>query len=257
MPGDLFNPRVHPAGLSDADLETLQVFGVRRVLAVADATAHPATADGLLAHFDELVGPQLTRLRRAGLDAAVALGVHPQVVPRRGLTQVLDALPGYFEQAYVVALGQLGLKTASSLEVEALLAQLAIAHQFKRPALVSAPLDDTERLTRKILSTVQQSELAPGRVLLEGANGKTVRGVLALGFWAGLTVHPTQLPVERAVALVRSLGPTKLILSDAAGFGSSDIVSLGRAAHRLKKAGLSNRVIRLVTHDHAASLFRR
>lgn len=251
----LFNPRIHPAGLSDADLETLQLFGVRGVVAVADASA-PATADGLLAHFDRLCGPELTRLERAGLKVGLALGVHPRCVPRRGLSQVLDALPGYLSQRGVVALGQLGLLTGSALELEALQAQLALAHQFRRPALVSAPLEDTERVTKKILTALQQCELPRNRILLDGAVPKTVRGIVALGFWAGLTVHPAQLEVDRAVALVRALGATRLVLDDAAGLGSSDILSLGRAAHRLKKAGLSQRIIRLVTHDHASALFR-
>lgn len=234
----------------------MQIFGVRAVVAVADSTAHPATVEGLLAHFDELVGPQLSRLERAGLKVGVALGVHPLCLPRRGLSQILDALPGYLQTGRVVALGQLGLRTGSEVEQEALLAQLALANQFKRPAIVTAPELDTERITRRTLVTLQASELAPERILLDGATSKTVRGIRELGFFAGLTVHPALLPVEKAVALVRALGPERLILDDAAGFGASDIVALGRAAHRLEKAKLSARVIKRVTWDHAAALFR-
>ncbi|MFO0594139.1 MAG: hydrolase TatD [Myxococcaceae bacterium] len=252
----MLNPRIHSAGLSDADLETLQIFGVEKVITVADSTAHPATPEGLFAHFDWLVGPERTRLVRAGLKVGVAIGIHPRVVPRRGLGQVLDALPRYLQLPSVVAVGQLGLRACSEPEIEALLAQLAAANQFNKPALVSCPAEDTERITKRTLAVLQESELPPERILVDGAIGKTVRGIRELGFFAGLTVHPEHLTVEKAVTLVRQLGPERLVLGDAAGLGASDLVALGRAAHRLAKAGLSARVIRRVTHDNAASLFR-
>ncbi len=250
-----FDPRIHPAALTDQDLETLQIFGVRGVLAVADATAHPATPEGIFAHFDELLGTQLPRLERSGLRAWAALGVHPRVVPHRGLGQVLEALPGYFKGGKVVALGQLGLSKGDEREEEALLEQLALAHQFNRPAIVSAPGIEKERVTRKLLAVLQRSELGAGRILVDGAVGKTVRIIRELGYFAGLTLHPDHLSVEKAVALVRSLGPERLVLDTAAGDGASDILALGRAAHRLAKGGLSAKVIRRVTLDNAATLF--
>lgn len=250
-----FDPRIHPAALTDQDLETLQIFGVRAVLVVADATAHPATPEGIFAHFDELLGVELPRLERSGLRAWAALGVHPRVLPHRGLGQVLEALPGYFKGGKVLALGQLGLAKGDEREEEALLEQLALAHQFNRPAIVSAPGIEKERVTRKLLAVLQRSELEPGRILVDGAVGKTVRIIRELGYFAGLTLHPDHLTVEKAVALVRSLGPERLVLDTAAGDGASDILALGRAAHRLGKGGLSAKVIRRVTLDNAATLF--
>ena len=82
-----------------------------------------------------------------------------------------------------------------------------------------------------------------------------MRTIREFGFVAGLTLHPDHLTVEKAVALVRSLGPERLVLDTAAGDGASDILALGRAAHRLARAGLSSKVIRRVTFDNAATLF--
>lgn len=251
----VFDPRLHPAALSDQDLETLQIFGVRSVVVVADATAHPATPDGLFAHFDELLEVQLPRLERSGLKAWAALGVHPRALPHRGFGQVLDALPHYFRGGRVVALGQLGLSRGDEREEEALLEQLALAERFNKAAIVSAPGLEKERLTRRLLATLERSPLPRARVLVDGAVGKTVRAIRALGYVAGLTLHPDHLTVEKAVTLVRSLGAERLVLDTAAGDGASDILALGRAAHRLAKAGLSARVIRRVTLDNAAALF--
>lgn len=249
------DPRVHPVALDERDLETLQLFGVKTVIAVADATAHPATPDGLFAHFDELLR-QVTRLERAGLKARLALGVHPRVLPRRGLRQVLDALPSYLRGGKVVALGLLGLARATEPEEEALLAQLELAERFQLAAIVSVPDADKERVTRRLLSTLQRAELPASKILVDGAVGKTVRAIRELGFHAGLTLHPDHLTVEKAVTLVRNLGPERLMLSSAAGDGASDILSLSRAAHRLERGGLTASVVRRVTRDNAASLFR-
>ncbi len=251
----LVDPRIHPAALDARDLETLQLFGVKSVIAVADHTAHPATPDGLFAHFDALLGTQLPRLERAGLTARAALGVAPQVLPRRGLRQVLDALPSYLRGGKVVALGLLGLFRADEREVEGLLAQLALAERFNLPAMVAAPGTDRERVTRRLLVALRETELPPSRILIDGAVPRTVRAIRALGFQAGLTLHPDHLSVERAVALVRALGPERLMLDTAAGDGASDILALSRAAHRLEKAGLSASVIRRVTRDNATALF--
>ena len=248
------DPRIHPAALDERDLETLQLFGVKAVIAVCDATAHPATPEGLFEHFDELLG-HVNRLERAGLRARAALGVHPLVLPRRGLRQVLDALPSYLRGGKVVALGLLGLARGTEFEEDALLAQLELAERFQLAAIVSVPDADKERVTRKLLATLQRSELPAAKIMVDGAVGKTVRAIRELGFHAGLTLHPNHLTVEKAVTLVRALGPERLILSSAAGDGATDILSLPRAAHRLEKAGLTASVIRRVTRDNAAALF--
>lgn len=248
------DPRIHPAALDERDLETLQLFGVKAVVAVADATAHPATPEGLFAHFDELL-THVARIERSGLKASAALGVHPLVLPRRGFRQILDALPSYFRGGKVVALGLLGLARATEAEEEALLAQLELAERFSLAAIVSVPDANKEKVTRRLLATLQRAELPAAKILVDGAVGKTVRAIRELGFHAGLTLHPNHLTVEKAVTLVRALGPERLILSSAAGDGASDILSVSRAAHRLEKAGLTAGVVRRVTRDNAASLF--
>ncbi len=248
------DPRIHPATLDDRDLETLQLFGVKTVIAVSDSTAHPPTPEGVFAHFDALF-TQLTRLERSGLSARLALGVHPLVLPRRGLRQILDALPSYLRGGKVVALGLLGLSRATEAEEEALLAQLEVAERFQLAAIVSVPDSNKEKVTRKLLAALQRSELPASKILVDGAVGKTVRAIRELGFNAGLTLHPDHLTAEKAVTLVRNLGPERLMLSSAAGDGASDILSLPRAAHRLEKAGLTAGVVRRVTRDNAASLF--
>ncbi len=248
----MFDARLHPAGLTDQDLETLRLFGVEAALVVADSTPHPHP-DELLAHFEELVERQLPRLERAGLRAWAALGVHPASLPRRGLSRVLDALPGYCRGGKVVALGLLGLSKGDEAEVEALSEQLALAARLHLRAVVTSPTLEKEPLTRKVLTLLKAARLPPGHVLVDCATAKTVRLIRECGHFAGLTMHPDHLSLEQAVALVQKLGPERLVLESAAGDGASELLAVPRAAHRLQKAKLSRGVVARATSDNAAT----
>lgn len=258
----MFDVRLHPAHLRDQDLETLHRFGVTRAVAVADASPKPEAA-AILEHFDELLDVQLPRLEKAGIRARAALGVHPYAVPRRGLSHVLEALPARCTQGRVVAIGMVGLARGTDAEVEALREQLALAHRLSLPIFITTGAVDREKLTRRVLfelerffetETPEPGRLSRDHVLLDGATGRTVRAIKALGFTAGLSLHPDALTVEKAVALVRALGPERLVLSTAAGDGAGDMLALARAEHRLVRAGLSRSVVARVTDRNAALL---
>ncbi|MFP2959123.1 TatD family hydrolase [Myxococcus sp. 1LA] len=254
-PPPIFDAHLHPEGLSDQDLESMRFFGVERALVVAHHFPEP-TSKALLRHFDDLVERQLPRLERLGIRAYAALGVHPRCIPRRGLSEVLSALPDYFQGGRVVALGETGLHAGGEEEEEAFLEQLALARSLKLRVVVHTPTADKERHTRRILTLLRQSGLLPSRALVDHANARTVRTILEVGHWAGLTLHPEALKAERAVALVRRLGSERLMLNSDAGDGAGDILGLARAANLLAKASLSARIVRRITHENAARFFQ-
>jgi predicted metal-dependent TIM-barrel fold hydrolase len=257
-----FDVRLHPQGLSDKDLESLRIFGVTHAL-IAPTLEPGVDAKGILAHFDELLGPQLQRVRRLGVHAFAALGVNGAAVPRRGLPEVLAALPDYLSQASVKALGALGLtrkspstsRPAGAVEPdeEALLEQLKLARRFSLKVLATVPSAGKDAVTRTTLSLLRRSGITPAQVLVDGVSERTVRVVRELGFFAGLTLHPDHVRAEDAAKLVRALGPERLVLSSAAGEGACDLLSLPRAAHLMEKAGLSQKVVAKVTKDNAST----
>ncbi|WP_338869815.1 TatD family hydrolase [Myxococcus stipitatus] len=250
-PLPIFDAHLHPESLSDQDLESMRFFGVERALVVAHHFPEP-TSKGLLRHFDDVVERQLPRLEKVGIRAWAALGVHPRCIPRRGLSEVLSTLPDYFQGGRVVALGETGLHVGGEEEEEAFLEQLALARRLKLRVIVHTPLTDKERHTRRILTLLRQSGVLPSRVLVDHATARTVRTILEVGHWAGLTLHPEALAAERAVALVHRLGSERLVLNSDAGDGAGDILGLARVANLLSKARLSERIVRRVASDNAA-----
>ncbi len=252
----MFDLRVHPATLSDQDLESLRFFGVTGVTLVSDASC-AATADALLEQFDALTGPHFRRFECAGFDTWLALGIHPLAVPARGLHRVLDALPAYLSKGRVAALGLIGLARFDAREEEAFDAQVALATELNLPVMVSTPLLRREAATKKVLTRLRTLKAPADHVLIDGANAKTVKLILARGHYAGLTLHPEQLTVERAVALVRALGAERVVLDTAAGDGPTDLLALPRAANRLTQAGLSKSVVQRVAGQNAQAFLRK
>lgn len=247
----LFDANLHPEGLTDQDLESLAFFNVRAALVVASAPAEPS-ARTLRLHFDDLVGRQLERLKRVGIRGYVALGVHPRAVPRRGLEEVLSALPDYFRGGQVIAVGEIGIAEQVPEQEEAFLEQVALAKRLKLKVLVHTPAREKEKRTRRTLSLLRESGIAAERVLVDHATARTVKLITAVGHYAGLTLHPEALRVEQAVALVRKLGSERLVLDTDAGHGATDLLGLPRAAHLLEKGKLDERIIARVCNDNAA-----
>jgi uncharacterized protein len=250
----LFDAHLHPERLREVDLKTLRYFGVQRVLLVGRFLEEP-TAEALKAQLLELHRVQLPRLEAAGIEASLALGVHPRSLPRRGLQAVLDVLPAAFDSPKVVALGEIGLHHGGPAEEDAVVEQLHLARRLRVPVLVHTPEKDKEKHTRRLLSLLREHGPSPEKVLVDHVSGRTLPLVLGVGHWAGLTVQQGALKAERAVALVRKVGSERLVLNSDAGDRPGDLLAFPRAVHLLEEAGLSKRVVHRVAWSNAATFF--
>ncbi|WP_242343553.1 TatD family hydrolase [Anaeromyxobacter terrae] len=249
-----FDALLHARALRARDLDDLAFFGVTGALVPSDDTVVPATARAIRAGWDETAAAA-RRLRRAGLDGHAAVGIHPRRIPLRGLEALLADLPVALDRPEVTAIGAVGLAEGGELEERVLVRQLELARELRRPVLVATPSRAKERITRRLLTLLNEAALDPGRVLVTGADGRTVRAVRACGYLAGLSLSAAdgagQGSIAEAVRLVRALGPEGLVLGSDAGIAGADLLALPRAADRLAKAGLSDAVVRRVCGENA------
>jgi predicted metal-dependent TIM-barrel fold hydrolase len=240
----MYDARLDPEGLSDADLETLRQFGLRGGLVVP---RRGRTLDDAKAATPTAVATQLPRLAAAGFDAITCASVPLWLAGTRGLSTLLEALPATLGLAGVVALGPLEWTTDGPDERALLEAQVRLGMELGRPIVVTAPRLRPEALTARLLATLERAKIEPAQVLVDGVTPKTVRSVLARGHLAGLSLHPERLGVDLAERLIHSLGPERLVLATGAGNGPNDMLALPRLVARLKQGRLSAAVISRVS----------
>jgi predicted metal-dependent TIM-barrel fold hydrolase len=244
----VFDAFLHARALSARDLEDLRFFGVTGALVPSDDAVVPAEPAAIRRGWDAVVA-SARRLRRLGLAGYAALGVHPRRIPLRGLEALLQELPDALGRPEVVALGAVGLAEGTELEERVLARQLELARELRLPVLVATPWRARERITKRVLAILREAELAPEKVLVAGADARTVRAIRACGYLAGLSLSSGGGPrggIDAAARIVGSLGPEGLVLGSDAGLTGGDLLALPRAADRLAKAGLGGAVIRRV-----------
>lgn len=244
----MFDAFLHARALGRRALADLSFFGVEGGLVPSDDAVPSATAAAVRRGWEDVVRA-VRRLRRGGLAAWAAVGVHPRRVPLRGLEALLADLPAALGRPEVAALGAVGLEEGSELEERVLARQLELARELRLPVVAVTPWRARERVTRRLLVLLREAELEPARVLVAGADARTVRSIRACGHHAGLSLTGDGL--ERAVELVASLGPEGLVLGTDAGLAGGDLLALARAADRLSRAGLSDAVVRRVCGGNA------
>jgi predicted metal-dependent TIM-barrel fold hydrolase len=251
----VFDALLHARALRPRDLADLRFFGIAGGLVPSDDAIPSAAPAAIRKGWDDVV-LAVRRLRRAGLAAWGAVGLHPRRIPLRGLEALLADLPAALGRGEIAALGLVGLGEGGELEERVLARQLELARELRRPVLAATPWRGRERITRRLLALLREAELDPARVLVAGADAGTIRTIRACGFLAGLSLSAGGGPrggVDAAVRAVAALGPEGLVLGSDAGLAGGDLLALARAADRLAKAGLSEAVVRRVCGGNAVA----
>ncbi len=246
----LFDAHLRGDALSSRDVADLRFFGVVGALWPLAGRGGPAGAAGLRRGWGE-ISLGVTRLRRAGLGAFAALSVPPGRIPVRGVEALLAELPEWLSRRGVAAIGPVGPGAGTPREEELFSRQLEMAALLRRPVLVAAPDRDPVRATRRAVAVLRESGVAPERVLVDGADARTVRILRAVGYCAVLSLPTAPGGLDEAARLVRSLGPEGIALASHSGDGLGDLLALPRAADRMARLGLSGAVIRRVCGRNA------
>lgn len=245
-----FDAHLRSAALAGRDVADIRYFGVGGALCpLADRRA-ASSAAGLRRDWD-LLGLEVKRLRGAGLGAFAALSVPPGRIPARGAEALLAELPEWLSRRGIAAIGPVGPGTGTPREEELFSRQLAMALELRRPVIVATSSRDAVRSTRRAIGALRESGVPPERVLVDGADARTVRILRAVGYCAVLTLSTGPGAQDVAARLVRSLGPEGIALASHAGDGVGDLLALPRAADRMARLGLSDAVIRRVCGRNA------
>ena len=259
----LFDAQVYADARPDSDFANMAWFDVERVVICAHAPRPFETARDLWEYLDQLVGAEVDRLARIGLEASVALGIHPRAIPRRAHYEIWRELPQLLANPNVAALGEIGLDTGDAREWRLIDRQLGLLaeHGIQKPVIFRLALSADTRLRRSWISRLgallDAHALDPQDVLVQHVDWMTIDQVLESKMKAGLTVSPYFSTVEEVRRIIVHHGTHEVIVSTGTRVGQADVLAMSRVGVALSDAGLGQHDIERAVYGNAMGLFVR
>lgn len=257
----IFDAQIRSDICSEADLKNLEYFETERVLTSAHARREFERADDLIGYFDELTTEEVARLRRCGLIAHAALGVTPDMRPRRAHFEVWRELPHLLQQPEVVAVGEIGAWEDTEADWALFERQVDIASEAGGVPVICVPPPDLKvNMTYKMMQRIEKVGHVSSLCMMNRLDARLVETVVREGFVAGVSVGSQNVePREAAEMLaeaVESVGSAdRIVLNSALRTGGVDILGIPKTVVALQDLGVETRVIEKLIYGNAMSLF--
>ncbi len=268
----LIDPHIHMVSRTMADYEALALSGVVAVSEPAFWAGFDRSPAGFHDYFRHLTEFEPRRAAQVGIDHYCWICLNPKEAQDLGKArEVLAQIPDFLDRPTVLGIGEIGLNknTANEAKVFEQHVQLAIdwaarrSHGPNRPRhaliLIHTPhLEDKLKGTRMILDMLKGfgSAIDPARILIDHVEEHTIRLLKDRGYWAGMTIYPvSKATPQRAVDMIETCGPERLVVNAAADWGVSEPLNTHRTMLEAKLRGHPREVLLKVFHNNPAEFF--
>ncbi len=252
------DPHIHVVSRTTDDYEAMRKAGIVAVIEPAFWLGQPRTEVGSFKdYFSTLVGWERFRASQFGIVHYCTMGLNSKEANNVALAeQVMELLPLYVGKEGVVAIGEIGYDDQTEAEDRFYRLQLELAKEVNLPVLIHTPHRDKKKGTTKSMDVSEEHGLDPKMVIVDHNNEETVKEVLDRGYWAGFTIYPhTKMGSDRMVEIVKQYGPERIIVNSAADWGISDPLAVPKTAAVMRKMGIPEEHIRMVTYQNALTAF--
>jgi predicted metal-dependent TIM-barrel fold hydrolase len=253
-----FDPHVHMTSRTTDDYQAMADAGIVGLIEPAFWLGQPRTGpDSFRDYYSSLVGWERFRASQFGIRHYCTIGLNSREANNEKLAeQVMEILPLFILKEGVVGIGEIGFDDQTAAEEKYYRLQLELAKEAGLPVQIHTPHRDKKNGTRRSMDIALEHGLDPSMVIVDHNNEETVKEVLDRGFWAAFTIYPfTKMGNERMVDIVKSYGPTRIMVNSAADWGISDPMAVPKTAALMKLRGIPDETIRLVTYSHAIQAF--
>lgn len=167
--------------------------------------------------------------------------------------EVMKLIPEFLTKPNVLGVGEIGLNKNSKNELKIFEEQVAIADQHDQLILIHTPhLEDKLKGTRLIIDAIKRNtNIEPGRVLIDHVEEHTAKIVLDAGFWAGMTLYPeTKCTAQRAADIIEQYTSgvgERIWINSAGDWGHSDPMAVPKCRVEMKRRGHSREVIEKIS----------
>lgn len=252
------DPHIHVVSRTTDDYEAMRKAGIVAVIEPAFWLGQPRTEVGSFKdYFSTLVGWERFRASQFGIVHYCTMGLNSKEANNVALAeQVMELLPLYVGKEGVVAIGEIGYDDQTEAEDRFYRLQLELAKEVNLPVLIHTPHRDKKKGTTRSMDVSEEHGLDPKMVIVDHNNEETVKEVLDRGYWAGFTIYPhTKMGSDRMVDIVKQYGPERIIVNSAADWGISDPLAVPKTAAIMRKMGIPEEHIRMVTYQNALTAF--
>lgn len=213
-----------------------------------------STADGVEDYFRQLTDFEPKRAAQYRIQHYAWMAMNPKESEDRQLSRdVLQRIPKFLDAPTVLGIGEIGLNRVTRNEIATYTEQVELALAHGQLILIHTPhLEDKLKGTRISIDVLRSfPKLEPGRVLVDHAEEHTVREILDLGYWAGLTLYPqTKVSPQRAADIVERFGAERICIAGACDWGPSDPIAVPRFIMEMRRRRHPDELIQRLVFDN-------
>jgi uncharacterized protein len=231
----------------------MSIAGVDSAITCAHDPLRMSTSAVVLDHLHRIMTKDVKRAADNGLKLYVALGIHPRSICK-DFEVVLDDLPSLLENELVVAIGEIGLETASKVEQDVFKRQLQMAQDLEMKVIVHTPRRDKREITPTTLSIIQEC-IDPSLVQIDHVDTSIIDLLADFEGIRGITVQPQKMTPQQAVQLLDEYGSDKFVLDSDLSSSPSDPLSVPKTVHRMKIAGIEDQHIEKVSQRNVSQFY--
>lgn len=253
-----FDPHVHMTSRTTDDYQAMADAGIIAIIEPSFWLGQPRTGiDTFRDYYSSLIGWERFRAQQFGIKHYCTIGLNSREANNEALAeQVMELLPFFLYKEGVVGVGEIGFDDQTPAEEHYYRLQLNLAKEANLPVQIHTPHRDKKRGTQRSMDIAVEHGLDPSTVIVDHNNEETVKEVLDRGFWAAFTIYPfTKMGNERMVEIVKQYGAERIMVNSAADWGISDPLAVPKTAALMKRRGISDEAIRLVTYRNAITAF--
>jgi len=249
----MIDPHIHADTRPYEDFEKMAVAGVEKAVTCAHDPLRMSTSDVVLDHIYRIMENDPKRAAENGLKLYSAIGLHPRSISS-DYTRVIEKLPELLDKENVVAIGEIGLETASKIERDVFKVQLQLAQDRGMKVIVHTPRTHKKEVTQTT-ATLIEDNIDTSLVQLDHVDGSILERVLEFEGLLGITVQPHKMTPNEALDMMEEYGYDKFVLDSDMSSSPSDPLSVPKTVHKLKLAGVDKEDIKRVSYSNAADFY--
>ncbi|MGB9938011.1 MAG: TatD family hydrolase [Methanobacterium sp.] len=249
----MIDSHIHADTRPYEDFEMMKIAGITKAVTCAHDPLKMSTSDVIFDHWDRILNNDIKRAAKNDLEMYAVLGIHPRSISK-DFERALAKLPLILKEKDVVAVGEIGLESASELEKEVFKKQLQLAENLKAKVVVHTPRTNKKEITKVITSIVEEN-IDPELVIIDHVDKNIIDDVFELGSMLGITVQPLKMTPNEAIALLGEYGFDKFCLDSDISSSPSDPLSVPKTVHQMRLNGFNEKDIEKVSNINASKFF--